>query len=280
MSSSPAQRVRQRFARLASRADAELDLAETALLIAAEEYPDLDVAAFLGELDDLAMAVEPRLMRLDDPLQQVGILARFLHEECGFRGNEDEYYDPRNSFLNDVMARRVGIPISLGVVYLEVARRVGVPLVGVGFPAHFLLRLQSPADLFVDPYHGGQLLDSDGCRELLAQVSRGKVPFEPRYLEPVSNRQILVRMLTNLKAVYFREEEHEKAVAAIDRILLLAPAAHTEVRDRGALYLRMEVFRLALADFERYLATSPPAEERPALEEAVVDLRQKVELLN
>ena len=298
----PATAPRQRFVEMAGRPDPAIDLGEAALLVAAEEYEGLEVETFKDRLDDLAMTLEPRVMRLDDPLQRLGILSRFLHEDCGFIGNEDEYYDPRNSFLNDVIDRRVGIPLSLSVVYLEVARRVGIPLVGVGFPAHFLLRHDLPmatagderatqvagvqeaplaqTAIYIDAYHGGRLLDGNGCQELLAQVSRGRIAFEPRFLEPVSNRQILVRMLTNLKAIYFRAGEHAKAVAAIDRILLLSPGASLELRDRGAIYLQMEVFRLALADFERYLATNPPSAEREPIMEAVHDLRRRVALLN
>jgi regulator of sirC expression with transglutaminase-like and TPR domain len=272
--------VRERFEAIASSPDTQIDLAEAALLMAAQQYPELDVRAWMGRLDELALPLLPRVIRVDDVTQRLGILRHYLHDELGFRGNEDEYYDPRNSLLNDVIERRVGIPITLSVLYLEVGKRVGLTLDGVGFPAHFLVAHDAPRGPFMDPFHGGRILSAHECEGLLAQLSKGKVRFEDRYLRPVGARQILVRMLTNLKGAYFRVKEYERAIGAINLLLLLAPDSAREYRDRGALYLELEAFRMALGDFERYLAAGPPAEERTAISQAVQDLRKRVRSLH
>jgi len=272
--------ARERFVEIAALPDVAIDLGEAAFLIAAEEYPSLDVAEWLSRLDDLAIPLQPRLLHCDGELERLAILVSYLQDEVGLQGNEEEYYDPRNSYLNDVLERRTGIPISLAAVYLEVGKRVGIPLRGVGFPAHFLLKHEGAAEVFVDPFHGGQFLTEKDCRALLDRLTGGQIPFDRRYLATVSNRQILVRMLNNLKGIYLRRRELAKALAAVDRILLLTPNATREYRDRGTIYLQMEAFRLALADLERYLKDGPDGDDRESMAETVRTLRQRVEMLN
>jgi regulator of sirC expression with transglutaminase-like and TPR domain len=272
--------ARARFAEIAALPDASIDLGEAAFVIAAEEYPALDVRQCLLRLDDLAAQVRPRLASATGAVERLALLTDYLHRERNLRGNEEEYYDPRNSYLNEVLDRGTGIPISLSVLYMEVGKRTGVPLEGIGFPAHFLLRLASAREgVYLDPFHGGSFLTEEDCRALLERLTGGQVPFDPRFLQPVSNRQILVRMLNNLKGIYLRQGAFEKAVAACDRILLLTPGSAREYRDRGAIYAQLEAFRLALADFEEYLARGA-GEDRREVSETVEVLRRRVELLN
>jgi regulator of sirC expression with transglutaminase-like and TPR domain len=224
---------RARLAALARGPDAEIPLAEGALLIAAEEYPGLDVPGWLARLDALGDRAGARIGAGMDVEAAAGALGRLLFDEEGFRGNAEDYYDPRNSFLNEVLARRLGIPITLSLVYLEVAARAGVRGQGVGFPGHFLVRLERRGDArLLDPFHGGRLLDDAGCRRLLKRVRGEAARLDPRHLEPVTTRQILVRMLNNLAEIYRTRRDFGRALAALERILLLDPGARDAIRDQ------------------------------------------------
>lgn len=252
MPSSP--EVRAQFAAMTAAADEELDLAATALLIAAEEYPELTPARYLAELDRLAERVRERLAGETAPLVVLQELSRVLFREERFRGNADAYYDPRNCFLNDVLDRRVGIPISLSMVYLEVGWRLGLPLRGVGFPGHFLIRYEGEVvRLLLDPFENGRLRFEDEAQNLLDRVYGGLVRLQPEFLEPTGKKDMLVRLLKNLKAIYLNAGEDGKALAAVERILLLRPAP-AELRDRGMLLARAGRRAEAIADLEAYLA--------------------------
>jgi regulator of sirC expression with transglutaminase-like and TPR domain len=256
--------ARERFAELAQLPDAEIDLALGALLIAAEAEPELDFDACLGALDELAEAARPLLRQARDGRERALYLTQFLHAERGFIGNRDQYDDPTNSFLNRVLERRTGIPITLSLVYIEVARRLDLPIAGVGFPGHFLVKYSDAAEeVVIDPFFG-VLLDEEDCRARLRNTVGPDVPFDERALRAATPREILVRMLTNLKQFYFREEDFERALACSDRILLLFPELPTELRDRGIIYQRLECFGPALADLERFVELAPgdPVAER------------------
>lgn len=186
----------RRFAELVSRPEAEIPLGEGALLIAAHAEPDLDVAAELRRLDDLAMGC---------PAPSLDALCRHLFDDLGFSGNTEDYADPRNSYLDQVLSRRVGIPISLSVVTMEVGRRVGVPLAGVGMPGHFLVRHLGEPPVFLNPFGGGRRLDEVGCEAIFRHLG-GTEPFLPHYLDPVGPRAILARMLANLRSIFLRRD--------------------------------------------------------------------------
>lgn len=268
--------ARVRLQRIAALPDADIDLATAALVIAAEEYSGLDIEENLAVLDALADQARGRLERAPTELERVRSLAHFLHCEAGFRGNLEAYYDPRNSFLNDVLSRGLGIPITLAVVYIEVGRRLGVRLRGVNFPGHFLVRYDGCEPSYLDPFAPERLLDGQDCERLLAVMSEGRVRFDPSFLEPVSARHILVRMLKNLKLIYFGEGRLEKAIAAIDRILLLMPDQAPEYRDRGVAHLKLEAHRAALEDLTQYLARAIDAPDRPAVTSACASLRARI----
>lgn len=270
--------ARDRFLQTVARPDAEIDLAEAALLIAAEEYAELDPDAEIKRLDALAAEARLRIgdVSLDDADEFIRRFHAFLFDELGFRGNEDDYYDPRNSFLNDVLDRRTGIPISLAAVYLEIAQRLGAPVAGVGFPGHFLAKWElGDEDIVVDPFHR-TIVSERECEALLSRLSGGNVAFRPEMLAALPTRGILARMLGNLKAVWIRKADFQRAIGACDRILLLLPDSATELRDRGMLWLKLECFRPALTDLEKYLQKAPDAPDGPALQEQLVPLRELV----
>lgn len=277
MSLSPS--VRDRFAELARLPDPEIDLALAALLIAAEEYDGLDVAAYAARIDDLAEGARHRVggARVDEsPRLLIDRFHAYLFEELGFRGNEDDYYDPKNSFLNDVLDRRTGIPISLAAIYVEVARRLGWPVRGVGFPGHFLAKWELiEGDVVVDPFFGTVVTEED-CKELLTRVSNGQLAFRKELLAPLPTRGILARMLANLKGVWVKRSDFLRAISACDRILLLMPDAVIEYRDRGLLWGKLECHRPALADLERYLSSAPRAADARTVREHAASLRGHV----
>lgn len=267
--------IRERFAALASAPESELDLATGALLIAAEEYPQLQLGPYLRQLDLLAERVHDRLGDETAPLIIFQELNRVLFEEEGFRGNIEAYYDVRNSFLNDVLDRRLGIPITLSVVYLEVGWRLGLPLVGVGFPGHFLVRYEGEAlRILVDPFECGRIRFEDQAQELLDRVYGGMVRMQPEYLRSVGKKDILVRLLMNLKGIYLNARDDRRALSVIDRILLLRPGAAGEMRDRGLLLARIGRVEEAIAELERYLDASPGAPDAWRVREVIAALNR------
>lgn len=266
---------------MVARPEEQIDLAEAALLVAKEEYPDLDVHAYLERLDALASEARARLRGLEAPRDVIGGLNAYLFHGQGFHGNSQDYYDPRNSFLNEVLDRRTGIPITLSVLYLEVGRRAGVPVQGVGMPGHFLVKHVSRAEeILIDPFNAGAILVPEDCQRLLDRIFAGRVTFEPRFLEPVGPRQILTRMLQNLKVIYFNAREYKKAVSVVERLLVLHPGCATELRDRGLLLSQLKAYDAATRDLERYLRLAPGAEDSEAIRGHLRSLRQRVVVLN
>lgn len=250
-------------------------LAEGALWIAAEAHPGLDVPQWLGRLDALGYRAAERLTPDMDVDRAASAVARLLFEEEGFRGNGEDYYDPRNSFLNDVLERRLGIPITLSVVYVAVAARAGLDAAGVGLPGHFVVRAERHGrHRLLDPFHGGALLDRAGCEALVARMRPGGSPLDPRWLAPVTTRQIFVRMLSNLKAVYSTLGDWARALAASERIVLLVPDALEEVRDRGTLHARLGQGLAAVRDWETYLQGAPDASDAQQVKRRLRMLRQ------
>jgi len=250
-------------------------LAPAALAIARVEYPSLDPAPYLQRLERMGEAAEGRLQRQAQggPAAQIATLNAYLYEELGFSGNADHYDDPRNSFLNEVLDRRLGIPISLAVVYLEIGRRGGLRLEGVNFPGHFLVRAPDAAeDLIVDPFHGGALLTEIDCRQLLREYVGDETAFDRALLATATRQHIVVRMLVNLKRLYVRMQSFPQARAVADLLLAVDPSALSELRDRGLLAYHMEDFAAALRDLETYLRLMPkpdaPDEEHEAADDA------------
>jgi regulator of sirC expression with transglutaminase-like and TPR domain len=268
--------VRARFVAAVAAPEAELELAAAALLIAAEEYPQLPVAGYLRRLDELAERVKDRLADETAPLIVLQELNRVLFQEERFRGNLDAYYDPRNSYLNDVLDRRLGIPISLAIVYLEVGWRLGLPLAGVNFPGHFLVRYGGEAvELLGDPFEAGALRFPDQAQELLDRVYGGLVELRDEFLRPASKKDMLVRLLSNLKGIHLNARDDARALAAIERILLVRPDAPAEVRDRGLVLARSGRVEEAIADLGRYLDTASGAPDARRVRRMVEELERE-----
>ena len=253
---------RERFAMEMALSEEEIDLARAALYIAQEEMPNLEVDQYFSQLDQWAQRVEALLPTERYPLRVIQVLNQVLYEELEFKGNQEDYYDPRNSFLNEVMERRTGIPITLALVYLEVARRVDFPMVGIGMPGHFLIRPEfKDAGIFVDAFHQVEVLFPQECQDRLEQVFAQPVELKPEFLEAVSKREFLARMLTNLKLIYINRQDLERALGVIERLLLVFPDALTEQRDRGLLSYQLGRIPSAIADLKTYLAHFPDASD-------------------
>ncbi len=267
---------------MVTRPDEDVDLAGAALLIAREEYPALDARRYLGQLDAMAAEMAGRVGPADDEGARTDALARYLFGDQGFQGNTQEYYDPRNSFLNEVLDRRLGIPITLSTVFIEVARRMGLAAAGVALPGHFIVKVTTRGgDVLLDPFHGGQRVSETDCQDRLDRIfGGGKVRVEAPMLAACGRKQILARMLRNLKVIYTKAGEHTKALGVIELLLRLEPRSGEELRDRGLLYAALDCYALASQDLETYLSLVPGTPEADEILQKTALLRQKAARLN
>lgn len=260
--------------------DESLPLTEAALSIAQDAYPDLDLQGTLAEIDELALRVSRRLPEGADVRQQIAFLNRVFFREMGFAANLNDFLDPDNSHLHVVLRRRRGIPISLAVLYLEVASQLGLPVRGVSFPGHFLLRVALPdGDAMLDPTTGRALTESDMVEMLepyVANAGDSVARALRMLLEPATRREIVARMLRNLKSVYLQTERWERLLAIQQRLVILLPDSIEEVRDRGFAYARLEYVRPALEDLETYLDERPDADDATVVESQLQELRQRM----
>ena len=269
------------FRQAVERPEETIDLGRAALTIALADYPDLDISSYLRRIDELAVAVGQRCGAGADIFRSVAALNYVLFSEQGFRGNRDAYYDAENSFLNRVIERKTGIPITLSVLYMEVAQRIGLNFNGVGFPGHFLVKTAIDSnEIVIDPFNGGEIKSPKDLDQMLREMYGGKVGLRPEFLAPVTRKQILLRMLGNLKAIYGRGDALVKMLAALDRLIILDPDAVEEVRDRGAVYLRLECYGQAKDDFETYLRLAPDARDAAAIRDQLVDLAKHSVLIH
>jgi len=266
--------------KMTQQRDEEIDLGRAALVLAKQRYPDVAVEPYLAALDAIAAAVRRQLGEDADPRRMVAQLNRQLYEVEGFRGNERDYYDPRNSYLNEVLDRKVGIPITMSIVYMEVGRRIALPVVGVGLPGHFLVRvLTTEGDLLIDPFAGGAELTEDDCQERLDRVYGGLLRLEKKMLQPVTKKQILVRILNNLKTIYMSQGEFEAARDVVQNILALEPSSMSDLRDRGLLYYRENRFDEALSDLRKYLLLATNAEDREQIKQTIHGIESILSIL-
>jgi regulator of sirC expression with transglutaminase-like and TPR domain len=261
---------------LATLGDDELPLLGTALLIARDEYPDLDPAGYHAQVQTYAEALRPQLDRDIDLPARLTAINRYLFDEVGFAGNNVQYDDPRNSYLNQVVDRKLGIPISLAVIQIEVTRRLGMPLDGISFPGHFLVRL--PVDdgiLVLDPYNKGRPVSAEELRERASPHLGGQAPDDQQLLQilaPATHRMILMRMLRNLKGLYLEQGDWERVARSADRLLKLSPDTAEALRDRGLAYRELGYAKGAREDLARYLQLLPEADDLEAVRSTLIDL--------
>lgn len=282
-----------RFEKLAQLPDDEIDLAEAALLIASLEYPGLNEVYYLNRLDEIADEARPLFASETNPHRNIEKLNLFLNQNMGFHGNETEYNDRRNSYLNDVLERRTGIPITLSLVYIELGKRLGLHFEGIGLPGHFIIRYRdletqplgsgdrvsmalenlerqeeaahasgSPNnEILLDPFNGGTILSEEDCIDLVRERYGRVLPLQPLFTRPVTNRQFLVRMLNNIKASCIGEEDYVRALQMQECLVILNPNSPEERRDRGVLYLRTGEIGPAVVDFRFYLRKAGDASD-------------------
>lgn len=263
-----------------------IPLTETALSIAQDAYPDLDLQAELAALDVLALRLKRRIAEGTPAIQRLRLLNHFFYRDLGFGANANDYYDPDNSYLNVVVRQRRGIPISLAVLFMELGQQIGLPLKGVSFPNHFLLRMTIPAgEVILDPLTG-ETLSKEQLQEMLDPYLEREGITDSRqvplglFLRAASHREIIARMLRNLKAIYLQESRWQRLLAVQNRLVILLPGSIEEVRDRGLAYANLECFRPALADLEAYMQARPDAADIGQIRERMPALRMMSRSLN
>jgi regulator of sirC expression with transglutaminase-like and TPR domain len=253
------------FRRLAA-GESPVSLARIALEIAVDAYPELDIEAYLARIGELTERIRPRCPRSASVRDILGQINWVLFVEEELRGNHEDYYDPRNSYLNDVLDRRLGIPISLSVLYWAVAEPLGLSVAGANLPAHFMLRVEDrERTWFVDPFHSGAVLSREMCRRRLSEILQQPVDLDDAMAAPCPVATVVTRMLRNLKAIYLREEDLPSALPVQRRLAALNPLDADEVRDLGVLCLRAERPGEAIDPLQAYLAGSPPGARAPEI---------------
>ena len=278
------------FAQVIARDDSRIDLARACLMIAQDAYPGLDVDRYLGDIERMAIRLRGAMPQRVSAEEKVVALNKFLYEDEGYWGNTDDYYDPRNSYLNEVIDRRTGIPITMSILYMELGRRIGLPLEGVSFPGHFLVRLKLRGGVLVlDPFSGGSPQSEEDLRKRVKRVipdgvaddlPASELPLD-QFLEPAGNRQILSRVLRNLKGIYHRENRNpQRLLDVLNRMLVLTPDASAELRDRGYVYQHLECYRAAYKDLTDYTEREPDAPDLDEVRGKLVELSALCARLN
>jgi regulator of sirC expression with transglutaminase-like and TPR domain len=262
--------------------DDRIDLLRASLTIARTEYPDLDIRNYVNRVEALASKVRNRLAPEISVIDMVTTLNRVMFQEMNFRGNREDYYDPRNSFLNDVLERRLGIPITLSVLYLEVARRIGLPLAGVGMPGHFLLKVYDVEgrQILIDPFNQGSMLNAADCEQRMQAIYSGEMRFKPEYLLPVSRRQILTRMLNNLRHIYMSVRQFRKTLMIVDLVLAIYPRSPEDVKQRAMLRFSTGQLAGALSDLDQYLKMNPEASDAEEIRQTALGIRRTLATWN
>jgi regulator of sirC expression with transglutaminase-like and TPR domain len=274
-------KAQQTFREIAALDESVFPLDRAALSLGLEEYPGLHMNDYLRKLDSLAARVEVLIGEDRSVSTLVEGIKEILFVQEALKPNQEDYYDPRNSYINDVLDRKVGIPISLSVIFIEVARRLDFPVQGVGFPGHFLVKVhENEKELLIDVFNRGKIITLKECQELLDQIYGGSVTTQPSFLQAMSRKSIISRMLFNLKAIYYQREEYYKALAMVERILMLNPGTPSEIRDRGLLYMQTSLFAKALADLNYYLETAPSPDDTSYIEGHIQTLHKIIAASN
>lgn len=264
----------EKFFQEINQPDHDINLAKAALYFAQIEGYEFDIAQYLNALDVMAETIKGRIQQSFYPLKIIKTINQHLYHELNYQGDTGNYYDPRNSFLNQVIDRRLGIPITLSLVYLEVARRLEFPMIGIGMPGHFLIRPEfEDVGIFVDAFNGGEIIFEQDCQEKLQEIFQQQMPLEPKLLAPVTKKQFLARILTNLKYIYINNRILPKALNIIDLILLMFPNHPRELRDRGLIYYDLGNPHKACQDLELYLEIHPHGEDEKMIRSLISKIR-------
>ena len=273
----PSEQIEQVFA----GPDHEVGLGEAALVLARLEYPDLNVQAHLDQFALFTSEVKTGLPDDYEPNRIISALNGYLFEKLGFLGNQDDYYNPRNSFLNDVLERRTGIPITLSIVYLEITRRLGLPFYGVGLPGHFIIKYDdNRRAIYLDPFHAGRVVEAEDCRRLVRDITGPEFVLTEQHFRAVDNRTIILRMLSNLRSIYLQTRQYRKAIGVLDMVLNLAPAVAEDYKQRARLYHELGQSKPAIKDLETYLSIRPDASDEPQVREWITRMRRGQAALN
>jgi regulator of sirC expression with transglutaminase-like and TPR domain len=262
--------------------DEKIDLVRGALTIARTEYPDLKIEHYVERIDELAIQAESRITEVGDAAETIAALNYVLFQQAGLRGNREDYYDPRNSFLNDVLDRSLGIPITLALIYMEVGQRLGFPLFGVGMPGHFLLKNYDidGRETLIDCFSGGDILNAEDCQRRLDEIYSGQMTLRPEFLFAVSRRQMLTRIINNLKTVYMSGRNLKKVLPLVDLLLVIYPRSPEDVKQRALLRYSLGQPRAAAEDFEEYLKMSPEASDSDEIRQTALSIRRMLALMN
>jgi regulator of sirC expression with transglutaminase-like and TPR domain len=251
--------ARSRLAVLLSQ-DEPLPLLEAMLLVAAEEHKDLDVLTEIGRVMTMAAEAKERVAAVRNPFARIEAMRSLVFDEIGFKGNVDHYDDPRNSFLHDVLDRKLGIPLTLSVITIEIARAAGLAAHGVGLPGHFIVRIdEQDRSLFIDPFHGGHVITIEDCKDLVVRTTGRASLFRPDSLDVATPRAMLNRLLMNLKRIHLAQGDYNRALSIVERLLIVSPGDAKEIRDRGLLLAHLGRPDAAVCDLESYLALVPEA---------------------
>ncbi len=268
--------AQQKFWLIARLNDSALgmnELFEATLAIAWAEYPRIDLAIYRERLAQFTAELKNLLAETSYPMKQVQIINQYLFGQQKFQGNKIDYYDPRNSLITDVIDGRLGIPISLSVLYLILSDRLGIPFDGINFPGHFLIRPRSPElEILVDPFYGGEILFIQDCAQRLSQIYGKHITLQPEYLQPIGVRSILQRMLMNLKVIYLQQRQYVKALRIVQWILILVPDAILQIKDRGLLCYQLGYLVEAKADLEQYVQIFPSANDVSTIKRIIQQL--------
>ena len=270
---------RQEFARVVARPEEDLDLGRAALLIAGEEYSDLDIEQHIRLLDHFASVVQERAPNNLPAEERATELGKYLFGDQGFRGNTDDYYNPDNSYFNRVLQTKTGIPITLSLLFIEVGRRLGMRLRGVGMPGHFLVGLEGEG-IYFDPFNAGQALSVTDCQHLAERLFGNRITWDDQYLEPCTKYEFLFRLLNNLKVVYERTDQAEKALGVVERMLMVSPDAVPMYQDLARLQQHLHQYRAAIATLESYLERRKDAPDGPQVKSWIDSIQVILSRLN
>jgi regulator of sirC expression with transglutaminase-like and TPR domain len=272
-----ARAARRRLATLLA-SPGPLALLEATLQIAAEEHEDMDALAQIARVETIGQEAAARVAPLDNPFARLDALRVFLFDDLGFKGNVDQYDDPRNSYLDDVLERKLGIPLTLSILVIEIARRAGMPAEGVGLPGHFIVRVEEfGRSLLIDPFHGGHIVTVEDCKELVVRTTGRASLFRKDSLDASTPRAMLTRLLLNLKRIHLAQGDYIRALSVVERLLVLAPGDAKEIRDRGLLLAHLGQSGAAAQDLESYLALAPGAADVESVKGRLAWIRKRAQ---